>query len=108
MTMIDAHIGDFDSPGFSFYNGGSIPKRQSPFLPRAREILDAILEMKRNGEYEARQLDWGSWGAKMTKQQLSDFIDSFYGKNKDPDVRKYVKELDTDKYYVLVAYETGG
>ena len=111
--MIDAYIGHFNSPGFDFYCGnydGNIPKRQSPLLPMARGILDAMCKMMRNAEYEARQLDWGAWGAKMTKEQLSDFINSFYGNDEFdelPEVRDYIQKLDADKVYLLVAYETG-
>ena len=100
-----------DSPGFDFYGGdysGNIPNRgKAPFLPEAHKLLEALWKMKDNGEYEARQLDWGAWGAKMTKQELSDFVEAFYGKDKEPEVREYIQGLEQDKAYVLVAFESG-
>ena len=110
MTMKNAWIGNIDSPNFDFYGGqysGNIPKRESPLLPSAYKLMETIWEMERNGEYEARQLDWGAWGAKMSKRELSDFVDSFYGVDEAKDVRRFVQGLEHDKTYVLVALETG-
>ena len=116
MSDIDAHIGLLDGPDFNFYDGdyeGNIPKRISPFLPNAREIMSQIWKMIHNGDKNASQLDWGAVGVVYTKQQLTDFVDSFYEndyndyKDRAREIRKYIKGLDSDKPYVLVAYETG-
>ena len=107
--VVDAWIGNLDSPNFDFYSynsAGNIPKRESPFLPNAHELLRVLWKMKKDGEYNARQLDWGAWGAIMTKRELTDFIGEFYGEDRVPEVKKFVHELDEKKSYVLVAFES--
>jgi len=108
--VIEAHIGLLNEPGFDFYGGdysGNIPKRLSPLLPNGSEVHAYICRLERNGENEARQLDWGAFGAIFTKQQLADFVDFFYKKGSANEIRKFIKGLDAEQKYVLVAYETG-
>jgi len=108
---IDAHIGLLDSPDFDFYGGnynGNIPDRLSPFLKDARKLMDIIGDMVTRGEENARQLDWGAVGVIYTKQQLRDFFGKFYPGGGSKELRKFLRELDPEKKYVLTAYEAGG
>jgi len=108
--IMEAYIGNFDDPNYDFYGGdynGNIPHRQSPFFPYPHGIFDALSKTKSIADYEVRQLDWGAIGAKMSKQQLEIFIDSFADEKSFKDIRQFIQGLDADKTYVLVAFETG-
>ena len=118
MTDIGAHIGLLDDPSFNFYDGnysGNIPKRLSPdlYLPVPHDIHSRIWALIRDGADNARQLDWGAVGVICTRQQLLDFMGSLHEgqlphiKQVIKEAKKYIRKLDPDTKYVLVAYETG-
>lgn len=108
--VIESYIGYFDDPSFDYYGGdfnGNIPYRQSPFMPFAHDLFRILWEKQRTGEYEARRLDWGAIGAKMTKEQLFSFLNS-YGFLSHDSIKDYLQTLEDDRIYVLVAFESAG
>ena len=109
--FIDAHIGYLDDPDFDFFGGnpnGNIPQRISPFLPDDHKLLEKLWEMSRYGDEGVRQLDWGAWGKIFSKQDLIDFLTSFYAKKvESTELMEFISGLDPNRTYVLVVYETG-
>lgn len=113
--MLDSYIGYLDDPDFNFYGDstiGNIPKRQSPSLQNAHKVFSVLCDLPRAAkeEYEVKQLDWGAIGAKMTKQQLSDFLKANDILNSDyhaKEIEQFIQGLADDRACVLVAYETG-
>jgi hypothetical protein len=108
--VIEAHIGLLHDLGFDFYGGdynGNIPKRLSPYLPKAHEIHKHMWDLIRGGDPSARQLDWSAVGIIYTQEQLAQFMSTFYKNDEATEIKQYVQELSPDKAYVLVAYETG-
>jgi len=120
MTYYDVYVG-LNDDSFKWEGGnwsGNFPRNGSPRLPVPapfRELMEKIVD----GTYEGKQLDWGAFGAKVTKGQIVDFIQEFYDDkwlrfNADTPHRieelekvyNYVLELDNAGIYVLVALET--
>ena len=109
--MIDAYVGLLNSPGFDFYGGnwnGNIPDPISPPLKDSRRLFNVIWDMIERGEENARRLDWGAVGVIFTKQQLKDFFGRFYPAGPSKALRKFLRALDPNEKYVLVAFESGG
>ena len=110
--VLDVYIGFADNDSFNWDSGGNIPKRQSPFFPAGHKVFDKVLKMVKSDKYDGKELGWEAWGVKLTKQQIFDFIEPFIKKNPYPwldtqniwhDVIKFVKKLEDDKNYILVA-----
>lgn len=109
--IIEAYVGDLDTPGFDFYGSnwnGNIPDPIFPPLKDARRLFDVIWDMIERGEENAKRLDWGAVGVLYTKQQLRDFFDRFYTGGLSKALKRFLRELDPDRKYVLVAFEGGG
>lgn len=116
---IAAHIGLLDDPSFNFFKGnydGNIPKRISPYLPGAHDVMRRIFKLMNIGNKNARQLDWGAAGVILTKQQLAEFLDSLYKSlatqveavvSQEQEALRFIDSLEDGISYVLVAYETG-
>ena len=130
MTYFDMWIGDLDDPDFKWHDGnydGNLPKRKSPMFPPARDdyfFRDFFrwVELRRN---DYKQTDWDGWVAKVTKEDILNFIDHRYKTDPrytDPqqvlyrngkavfveqlnDLIEYVSSLDDEKLYALVAAE---
>ncbi len=120
MTYYDVYIGRLDDPRFSWGGEGregSPPTRSSPFFPPARgrsggypggafgDLVDAI----ERGRFRGRQVDWGSWVAAVTKNDIETFMEEIYGEEEEDDslreLRAYVAGLQARKRYALVASE---
>jgi len=120
MTYYDVYIG-YNDDSFSWDNGnwsGNIPRNGSAGFP-VPAPFNVLIDKIQAGEYDGKQLDWGSWGAKVSKQQIVDFIKEYY--NDDwllrhatlphllaelEKVYDFVLKLDNEGIYVLVAIET--
>jgi len=124
------YVGDLDDESFQWEECdgiGNLPGRKSPMFPLAQYgyfFSDFFKWLKLTG-YEYKQTDWGGWVAKVTKKQIFEFIlyryktDPIYtdpkrmvyrdGKVLHVDQLKelidYVKSLEDDKLYALVAAE---
>jgi len=120
MTWYDVYIG-YNDDSFSWENGnwnGNTPKNGSPRFPTPTPF-NKLIDKIQDGTYQGKQLDWGAWGAKVSKAQIVDFIidnyhDSWHrlclnSSNNISDLKKvydFVQKLDEDETYVLVAIET--
>jgi len=73
----------------------------------------AVMRGIESGKYEGAQVDWGSWVAKMTKDQILGFIAEHYGDEAWPPkwsakmqaLLEEIRALQDSKIYGLVAYE---
>lgn len=78
-------------------------RRQSPFF---RNGSQAFWELKHRidaGMYEGWPIDWGAWGALVTKQQISEFIRDVGAGSAE--LLMFVARLDPEVKYALVASE---
>jgi chorismate mutase len=122
MSYLDVYIGDLSDPSFHWDGGnwnGNVPTRLSPFFPDGDRIRLVVLERIDSEAYEGKQTDWGSYVAKVTKQQIEDLIEKQYRDHdwyKDPspmphmlqalqELRDFVDSLDEQKLHALVATE---
>jgi len=120
MTYYDVYVGLNDDT-FKWEGGnwsGNFPRNGSPKLPAKAPFMELMFRIA-DGTYEGKQLDWGAYGAKVTKGQIFDFIQEFYDDQwlrswyrTQQDIEElnqvydYVLELDNAGIYVLVALET--
>jgi hypothetical protein len=99
---------------------GVPPPRLGEFFPPARQPLFLTLLRKiKEGVLEGRQIDWGAWGAEVSKLQILQFIEEVYDGDEtylDPtkaphlfpmlaDLVSFVGTLDDNERYALVAIE---
>ena len=119
--MCDAYIGYAEfAQNFKWEGGdwnGNVPKRQSPFFPGGG--FRTIKERIASGEYEGKRTDWGAWVAKVTKQQIVEFVEYIHSGGIEfvpggkygydwqvkayQDLITFVDALDDEKQYYLVA-----
>jgi hypothetical protein len=113
---VEVYIGDLSDPEFDYENGnwsGNIPKRISDFFPDPHTIFFGIVNKIEKGELTGKQTDWGSWTAILYPSEITDVIKELYGaeactKNKYiRSVLIFVKQLDNEKQFGLVACEIG-
>jgi len=125
LPFTDVYIGWLGSGRDELDFGGSwegnAPKRQSPFFPPPAPFFPLIRAIK-VGKYLGKQLDWGAWGAVVSKAQILAFIDEQYGPpgmyEADHDgtmsafladdmrkLRAFVAALREDQHYVICASE---
>lgn len=128
MTYYDAYIGKLEDPSFSWGGDGvegSPPRRISPFFPPTPGggMMDSafwrVIRWIDDGRLEGKQVDWGAWVAKATKEDLERFIDSLYAHHEwyssgSPmphllesfkELEAFVENLEPGKDYALVASE---
>ena len=126
MTACDVYIGDLDDPEFYWDGGdwnGNVPKPiASVFPPVGGHYNECFHRWVDESGVECRQTDFGGWVARVTRQQLVDYIEYCYGaesKYTDPDegqawkhlvdrlekVRQEVASFDEGRLYALVATE---
>lgn len=122
MSYLDVYIGDLGDPSFKWDGGnwnGNVPTRLSPFFPEGARVWRVLINQITNGAYDGKQTDFGGFVARVTKQQIEDFIAVQYS-NHDwympsgpmrhmyeqfEELRQFVANLDADKKYALVAEE---
>ena len=120
MTYYDVFVAH-DDDTFKWENGnwnGNCPRNRGPWFPSKAPFLLLIDKIER-GKYQGKQLDWGAYGAKVTRDQAVEFIQEFYDDNwmrsnaKQSHLLKQLEEvydhvlaLDPQGAYVLVALET--
>jgi hypothetical protein len=119
MTYYDAYVGRLDDPDFLWDGGdwsGNVPHRLSPFFPSTREpVFWEVLRRIERGDYEGKQTDWGGWVAKVTKQQLLEFMTDIYGAPEQTtlnnaahplhELQQFIERLEDGGQYALVATE---
>ena len=132
---LDVYIGYFDDPLFEWdekkWNkdtwSGNCPHRKSPLFPYPAPFFQLIKKIE-NKEFEGKQVDWGGWVARVTKQQIIGFFresylcryekegESAFGFNPDifrnkhaeehlKELITYINSLDEKREYALVASE---
>ena len=124
MSFLDVYIGNLDDPKFHWEGGnweGNCPGKLGPWFPPGQQsglrgpFWDLIEKIKTN-QFEGKQCDWGSWVAKVHKEEIEAFIDEVYGAYEQPkelahlrkkfdELKAFVATLDPAKQYVLVATE---
>jgi hypothetical protein len=80
MSVLDVWIGRLDDPKFHWDGGdwnGNLPRRVSPFLPTHAPWYLLVRKI-RNGELDGKQVDYGGFVARVTKQQIRDFVRECY------------------------------
>ena len=129
MTICTVYIGDLDDKSFHWDGGdwnGNIPSSlTADFPPTSGHYNACFHKWVDKAGVECKKTDFGGWVAKVTQNQLLDFIDHCYGSDpgyNDPDrmlmwdgrpylvdrlnaIRDFVSELDGTKLYALVATE---
>ena len=113
---LDVYVGFFDGSfdENDYSNIGNSPKRQSPFFPDGSFAFRELKKRISDGAYVGKQVDWGAWVAKVSKQQIKDFMSDMYSGSNDfePHIKKdyleliaFVDELDDEGEYALTASE---
>jgi len=122
VSYLDVYIGDLSDPRFHWDEGdwnANVPTRLSPFFPDGSRVRAALLNRIADGTYIGKQTDFGGHVAKVTKQQIIDFIQEQYGdhdwyRSSGPmphmyerlqELRRFVDTLDESKQHALVATE---
>ena len=115
MPFLDVYIGNLSDPSFHWDGGnwsGNVPTPLSPFFPQGHTDRSVLIDRIASGAYEGKQTDWGGHVAKVTKQQIKDFIEEQYSDDdwcKDPSLQKlrhFVDSLDDRKLDVLPQLNT--
>jgi hypothetical protein len=117
MTICTVYVGDLNSPEFHWEGGdvnNNIPGRLSDEFPPFHEHYNVYFHawVRRTG-VECRQTDFGGWVARVTKQQILDFIAEGYAGDEElswvvnrlPGLKAFVDGLSPEGLYALVATE---
>jgi hypothetical protein len=129
ITYRDVYIGELASGSDPLdWDGdwnGNVPKVISPWFPPTGGIsfpkhpFAQLIDRISTGKFQGKQVDWGGWAAKVTKQEILDFITEVYGGDNcytDPTVMphlyeqmqtltEYVNSLPEGGTFALVATE---
>lgn len=138
---LDVYIGSVDVPGFSWeateaddeYSAVP-PEIISESFPAPEEAYEKLQELLEEEHFQSKAIDWGQTAAKVSKQDIIEFLQSLYGKDIMDENPKYivsrqrklqrakdkeltldiedmqslinvVKSLQDDKTYALIAIE---
>jgi len=124
MSILDVYIGDLDDPIFKLedwngnFNLNNSPKNLSGWFPPDNPFWEIIKKID-TGEFKGNQTDYGCWVAVLTGKEINAYVAEFYKdyeKRNDGVMRhladkwlkleEFVKTLDDNKEYGLVAYES--
>ena len=113
--MVDVFIGYLDDPDFHWDGGdwnGNIPHRKSPFFPNASQSFSAVIKKIKEGKFEGKKVDWGGFVAKLTTDEIEQFLDeqnqndaNEWTQNTIKEIKEFLHTLDKNKQYALVACE---
>ena len=123
------YIGDLDHfhtvpEGESSWSG-NFPEQIGPSFvqtPGDVSMFFEVRDLAMSDDNEGKQTDWGCWVAIVTPDQILNLLDKWYGEGpieipewmkkqkrgknrKDDDIRLFVRSLDQNKRYGLVALE---
>jgi hypothetical protein len=92
-----------------------------PWYPSLPDAFTEIRDRVTSGRFRGVQVDWGSWAARMTRDEVLAFIDEIYGPpgayeaqnagvmehlaDKMRELRRYVAELPADGKFAVVCEE---
>jgi len=122
VSYFDVYIGDLGDASFRWDGGdwnGNVPVPISPFFPEGGRVWAALVDRIDDGTYDGKQTDFGGYVAKVTKQQIIQFIHEQYTnhdwyRSSGPmphmyerlqELRRFVDTLDDRKQHALVATE---
>jgi hypothetical protein len=125
LTYLDVFVGELsegDDPlDWGGDVNGNLPKVRGPYFPPqgSGAPFSRLRRKIASGEFPGKQVDWGAWAAKVSKEQILDFIDEVYrGDNwyvdptimahlftKMEELMAYVRSLPDGRSYALVACE---
>lgn len=117
MTMCCVYIGDLNDSDFSWdagNSGNNIPNRLSPDFPPASQFYNSDYhDWVKAARVDCKQTDFGGWVAKVTKDQLMDYLTKTYSnktglpntEQQVTEVQDFVSQLDEHTQYALVATE---
>jgi hypothetical protein len=74
---MDVYIDFGDNKTIRSKDGDSIeiPDGCSPMFPGAHEIYSKVIGFAKDGKHKGGQLDWGSWYAMLTKEEILRLFD---------------------------------
>jgi hypothetical protein len=119
---VDVYIGELSTGADPLDWGGdwngNAPVRKSPFFPPSAPFYK-LKEMISSGKFPGKQVDWGGWAARVSKQDILDFVAEAYRGNTyytDPNamphlyqdmqtLMSYIHALPDDRSYALAATE---
>jgi len=122
--FLDVYIGQLEDP-YIVSDGGSIPKELSKLFPMPDGDYSSIdpffrvLALANSGELPAEETFWQCTVVTVTRDQLLNYLDEWYGdtpiypkpwttRGEDPnkyEIRSLVRGLDPGQKYALVALE---
>ena len=116
MTICEVYVGDLKDPGFKWQGGNwncNIPARLSPiFPPLPGSYSRTYGAWVSSAGVESRQTDFGGHVARVTRQQILEFIAAGYASEDSlkvqagiHDLRHFVNGLADEPLYALVATE---
>ncbi len=115
MPFFDVYIAELDDPHFSWELGEwtrNVPRPISPFFPPAngREPLRSVIDYIKKGVFKGKQTDQNAWVARVTINELKQFLYDFYGDFNENKYHKeiwflydFINKLDKSRAYALVA-----
>jgi hypothetical protein len=86
MTSYDVYVGELSGGDDPLDWGGNpsvgnTPRAISPFFfpPRGQSApFWRLIDKIERGEYLGKKVDWGAWAARVTQQQILDFVEETY------------------------------
>jgi hypothetical protein len=123
LTLVTTYVGRMDDAQFNWHRAlhssdSNIPRPITRDFPPG-DVADELCRRIRDGEYEGKQTDWGAWVARVSRQQILEFLEHCYGgsptyseKSSLPwlrswyrELREEVEALDADSEYAFVCAE---
>lgn len=110
------YIGSLDDPGFDWscsegMSSFNVPAKISPVFP-FQSLPQKILDDISHNKLEGKKTDWCSWVARVTTKELEQILKEAYHSNRPNDksikdqykqLKSFIKSLDYNKKYALVA-----
>lgn len=100
---------------------GNAPESLSPYFPSTnRREYWGLIDRVNNGVFQGSQVDWGCWAGRVKKKDIIGFINEVYREDSKfssltgqsyfsdelTDIREFVKKLDDETDYALIARES--
>ena len=104
---LDVFIGEIDVPGFSWEKsdadgeyGAVEPRSVSDSFPESYDDFSELRDRMEDGRYVTKPIDWGTWAAKVSKQEIIEFLKDQYGDDIMEEESAYIKSRSEYKVYV--------
>ena len=98
---LDVFIGEIDVPGFSWEKsdadgeyGAVEPRLVSDGFPESHDDFLELRDRMEDGRYVTKPIDWGTWAAKVSKQEIIEFLRNQYGDDIMEEESAYIKSQD--------------